>query len=98
VCKAQRLMCASFKSDCPGHDPEASRWTGDWPGERECRERGWYAVMRPDLGACVPNTGNWWPCTKDYPGANEDLNRWSYVSQTGVDQFAGAPILGRDTP
>src|SRR4051812_46715797 len=27
VCGSQRLTCG----DCPGHDPDASAWTGDWP-------------------------------------------------------------------
>lgn len=91
VCKGQWLSCGHEE-----HDPSLSKWTGEWPGIAECRDRGWYAVHRPDLGACVPCTGNWWPCTKDYPDAREDLNRLSYFNQTGRDLFADTPVLGRN--
>jgi hypothetical protein len=88
VCKGQWISCGHEE-----HDSSLSKWMGEWPGVAECRERGWYAVHRPDLGACVPGTGNWWPCTKDYPDASEDLNRWTYFNQTGHDLFADAPTL-----
>lgn len=72
VCHGQRLSCS-----CDGHDPQASAWSGEWPGIAECRERGWYAVMVPGKG--------WQPCTADTPGAMEDLNRYGYFAQTGHD-------------
>lgn len=93
VCEGQWISCGH-----DGHDPEKSKWSGEWPGVTECRERGWYAVHRPDLGSATPgkNTGCWWPCTQDFPDAVEDLNRLAYFQQTGVDQFKDAPVLRRD--
>lgn len=89
VCKGQWISCG-----CKDHDPSQTKWTGEWPGVVECRELGWYSVLRPDLGPCNPQMGNWWPCTKNFPGASEDLNRWSIFVQANVDQFKGFPVLG----
>jgi len=51
-------------------------WNEDWPGAAECREYGFWTVGPP-----------WKPCSKDEPGATEDLNRlvltcrWSQAKQ-----------------
>ena len=57
----------------------------------ECRERGWYCVERHDVRH--PIGGVFWPCTKDYPGAREDLNRWAVFAQTGKDRLADEGVL-----
>jgi hypothetical protein len=92
VCTRQLISCKC--TDREKHDPMASAWTGEWPGVADCRERGWYAVLRPDLGECRQGWVSWWPCTKDFPGAGEDLNRWSYFAQTHHDPFEEFPPLG----
>lgn len=89
VCKGQWISCG-----CEDHDPEQSKWTGLWPGIAECRELGFWCVERP--GTNHPLGGWFWPCTKDYPGAREDLNRWARFSQTGEDPYPpGTELLGQ---
>lgn len=63
VCAGQYFSCG-----CEQHNPEESRWTGEWPGVLECREFGWYAKLIPGKG--------WVECDRDDPDASEDLNRW----------------------
>lgn len=43
------------------------KWSGEWPGEKECREFGWYSKFIEFKG--------WVRCDKDDPGASGDLNR-----------------------
>lgn len=57
----QRLQCSHPGSECN------TRWSGVWPGERECEEYGWYARFIPGSG--------WQQCEKDDEGAGPDLNR-----------------------
>ena len=61
LCGRQRFSCS-----CDHRKGRRMPWTGEWPGEAECREFGWYA--RP-----VP--GGWKPCAPTEPGADPDLNR-----------------------
>lgn len=97
VCKGQALSCDCEEEERAGHDPEKAKWTGEWPGVLECQEKGWYAIMDPTGKISTRSMGNWWPCTKDYPGAHEDLNRWSYFEQTGNDPHENTPVLGRES-
>jgi hypothetical protein len=76
VCHGQRMMC-----DCSGHDKKASAWTGEWPGAVECRERGWYAVFEPGGTSRTA----WRRCSKDTPGAVEDLTRWTIYQMAGKE-------------
>jgi hypothetical protein len=66
-CGGQMIFC-----DCnlPRRVPDKDRlpWTGEWPGEAECREFGWYAKRNP-------NGPGWVPCQSDDPGAQPDQNR-----------------------
>jgi len=73
VCGDQFMLC-----DHPGHDKFAARWTGEWPGSAEARERGWFVVFDSD---------GWRPCTPETPGAQPDLSRWAVFNQTGRDQL-----------
>jgi len=62
-------------------------WTGEWPGEAECREFGFWSVFGPDLSP--PQVG-WISVSAETPGATEDLNRlnrecdWDPERQTWV--------------
>ena len=92
VCKGQWISCGH-----EDHDPEKSKWTGLWPGVAECRELGFYCVERPHTHHPV---GGWfWPCTKDYPGATEDLNRLACFNGLGNDsRYEGTKVLGEKAP
>jgi hypothetical protein len=46
-------------------------WTGEWPGDAECREFGWWVQDRCDEGL------GFVPCASGAPGAVEDLGRLS---------------------
>lgn len=91
VCKGQWIMCGH-----DDHDPEKSKWVGEWPGVAECRELGFWCVERPAGMGNHPVGGCFWPCTPDYPGAREDLNRLAYYNASGNDdRYKGSPMLGQ---
>ncbi len=74
VCKGQALgIC------CEGHDPSQVPWTGWWPGELECVERGWFSRM-------IPGKRGWHPCNWDDPDAGVDLNRLTTFHMCGEDR------------
>jgi hypothetical protein len=77
VCKGQHLSCS-----CKGHNRKKAVWDGDWPGVKECQERGWFCQdgFGPDS-----RWGSFCPCPADAPGAMEDLNRLAYFRSTGKD-------------
>lgn len=70
----QRLSCNL------SHDCGLDTWTGEWPGDAECREFGWWVQDR-----CAEGMG-WVPCAPDAPGATEDLNRLSRDAKWDVDR------------
>ena len=92
ICRGQAISCDCEDRDA--HDPKKTLWTGEWPGVVECQELGWYAVYCPDLGESRRGSAAWWPCTKDFFGASEDLNRWTTFVKRGVDPLEGFPLLG----
>jgi hypothetical protein len=51
------------------HDCGHQTWCGEWPGNAECREFGWYVYGDPSV------KGYWVRCGPDHPQATEDLNR-----------------------
>ena len=62
VTGGQRFSCWGDHDDC-GHDT----WTGEWPGEMEATEFGWFAVLVPGQG--------WVSVPPGTPDAIPDLNR-----------------------
>ena len=102
VCKGQHLQCmledddGTIVGDCGDHDPEKAKWDGRWPGEAECEEKGWYCVEWPRGREQHPMGKNFWPCTKDYPGAMADLNRLAvFNARGGKDPYeANTVVLG----
>jgi hypothetical protein len=52
----------------PPPDEERLPWAGEWPGERECREFGWWAKRNPTGPGYVA-------CGPDDPEAGPDLDR-----------------------
>jgi hypothetical protein len=84
ACHGQRLGCDNGEGLLCGngrgfHDPAASAWTGRWPGEAECEERGWML--------------DGWAGLTDEP--IPDLNRWSLFVQTGHDPGPSGQRGGR---
>ena len=61
TCGGQMLGCG-----CPEEDQrDRLPWTGEWPGDAECREFGWYCDRDNPCRRC----------SADDPNATEDLNR-----------------------
>jgi hypothetical protein len=75
----QRLACKWFGLDplLTEHDCGADVWTGEWPGDKECREFGWYSYWdgpNPTRGWDYRGRG-WVRVEADHPDAQPDLNR-----------------------
>ena len=73
VCKGQKFSC-----ECEQHDPEQTKWDGEWPGTKECQQHGWYAIMTPE---------GWRPCPAGTPECMEDMNRLAYFHEYGKDEL-----------
>lgn len=66
-CGKQALQCGIHRR------APVTRWTGQWPGQAECEEFGWYSYWcDPEPGE---EYGKWVRCDKDHPKAGADLNR-----------------------
>ena len=80
----QRLYCEMFGTS-QNHDCGHQTWSGEWPGNAECREFGWYVYGDPSV------EGYWVRCGPDHPKATEDLNRlvidaeWDPDTQRGCE-------------
>jgi hypothetical protein len=69
-CGRQLLSCIHYLFGSVQAPPDEERipWSGEWPGERECREFGWCVKSNPTGPGYVP-------CGPDDPEAQPDLNR-----------------------
>lgn len=54
-------------------------WTGEWPGNEECRELGLWCYWGPP----------WTPCDADHPGAVADLNTLTRMAMNGKLRWDG---------
>jgi hypothetical protein len=88
ICGQQQLQCnprrehGLRKADWP----PMQTWTGEWPGEAECREWGWYSrwtVVTEYSHDGLPDSGHSIPCEADHPHAHLDLNRIGHEAATG---------------
>lgn len=61
-CGHQALSCSCSFITAP-----SIKWTGFWPGVKECQEFGWYSKLVPGRG--------WCDAQEDDPKSTEDLNR-----------------------
>jgi hypothetical protein len=84
---SQCPACGTRALQCGDHrDAGQSIWTGEWPGEVECRQLGWYArwtVTSAYSRDGLPDTGRQVACSPDEPGANPDLQRLTIAGATG---------------
>lgn len=63
--------------------PRRMPWTGEWPGEAECREYGFWAVFGPEMNP--PQVG-WVTVPEGTPKASENLNRLIRECSWNVDK------------
>ena len=81
-CDVARCLATGWQRlSCPGnHDCGLDVWTGEWPGDAECRDFGWWVQDR-----CAEGMG-WVPCAPDAPGAMADRNRLSRDARWSAEQ------------
>ncbi len=60
----QKFSCDTFNED--NHECENTKWSGYWPGVKECFEYGLFSYFVPNLGFV--------PCDPEHPNAVCDLN------------------------
>jgi hypothetical protein len=78
-CGFQRISCEHEESDLGWGEI----WTGEWPGELECREFGLWVKNWDDR-----NPG-WVKTTAEDPVAIEDLNALHELAATGMVRWNG---------
>lgn len=70
LCGGQAISCGCDLTEPDPRVVEAGGrlpWTGEWPGEAECREFGLWSKLLPGRG--------WQACSADDPAAHPDLNK-----------------------
>lgn len=67
LCGWQALSCNCIDPPERWDATTVEVWAGEWPGDAECREYGWWVYVTGD--------GDFAPCTPDHPDAVADLNR-----------------------
>jgi hypothetical protein len=75
-CDVARCMWTGRQAiacDAEDHDCGEDVWTGEWPGDVECREYGFWCYEVEDPPGS-PYT-RWVRCGPDHPDATEDLTR-----------------------
>lgn len=88
ICGQQQLQCdPEEEHGLTGPDlPPMQTWTGEWPGEAECREWGWWARWTEFSGYGrddVPDTGSFVECAPDHPHAYPNLSRLASAAALG---------------
>lgn len=74
----QRLHCEMLGTS-QNHDCGHQTWSGEWPGNVECREFGWYVYGDASVERY------WVRCGPDHPQATEDLNRLAVDAKWNPD-------------
>jgi hypothetical protein len=74
-CGSQILSCDCSEAIEDGYEP--MRWTGTWPGVKECIEYDFWCRWKlfPPSAQLDFQTSGWVRCAKEEPGARVDLNR-----------------------
>lgn len=86
ICGGQRFSC---ELDGIHRTAVPVRWTGQWPGDVECQEWGWFSKFVSDPSDPDGPRGEWVECDADDPDAGPDLDRLALEGARGNLKWDG---------